>query len=396
MSLVPRPELKHRVEEALRRSPVVSILGPRQSGKTTLARTIAAGRKAAYFDLEDPRDEARLAEPVLALDRLRGLVVLDEVQRQPALFPLLRVLADRRPLPARFLLLGSASPWLVRGVSESLAGRVTLVDMGGFSLDEVGVGVWRRLWLRGTFPESFLARTAGASAAWRESFVRTFLERDLPQLGARIPAAMLGRFWTMLAHYHGQIWNGTEIAASLGVSHPTTRRYLDLLSGAFVIRQLPPWFENVGKRVVKSPKVYVRDSGLLHTLLGVTDEGALESHPKLGASWEGFVLEQILAWPIERHAFFWATHGGAELDLLVVRGDRRWGFEVKYADAPRMTRSIHVALDDLRLERVFVVHPGERSYPLHERVECLSLADLGRIRRTVTGERRAPGKSRRR
>jgi hypothetical protein len=390
MSLVPRPGLRHRVEEGLRRSPLVTILGPRQCGKTTLARGIAAARKAVYFDLENPRNEARLVEPLLALERLRGLVVLDEVQRRPDLFPLLRVLADRRPLPARFLLLGSASPWLVRGVSESLAGRVAFVDMGGFSLDDVGVRRWRKLWFRGAFPEAFRARSAAASAAWRESFVRTFLERDLPQLGVEIPAAMLRRFWTMLAHYHGQAWNGAEIAASLGVSHPATRRYLDLLSGAFVVRQLPPWFENVGKRVVRSPKVYVRDSGLLHTLLGIPDESALEAHPKLGASWEGFVLEQILAWPIDRHSYFWATHAGAEMDLVVVRGQRRWGFEVKYADAPRMTRSIHSALKDLRLERVFVVYPGERSYPLHEHVECVSLAELARIRRTVTGERRPP------
>jgi hypothetical protein len=391
MKLVPRPELGRRVEEALRRSPLVTILGPRQCGKTTLARGIAEARRASYFDLESPRDEARLAEPLLALERLRGLVVLDEVQRRPDLFPLLRVLADRRPLPARFLLLGSASPWLVRGVSESLAGRVAFVDMGGFSLDDVGARQWRRLWFRGAFPEAFRARSATGSAAWKESFLRTFLERDLPQMGVQVPAAMLRRFWTMLAHYHGQVWNGAAIAASLGVSHPTTRRYLDLLSGAFVVRELPPWFENVGKRVVKSPKVYVRDSGLLHTLLGIPDESALEAHPKLGSSWEGFVLEQILAWPIERHAYFWATHGGAELDLVVVRGLRRWGFEVKYADAPRMTRSLHSALEDLRLDRVFVVYPGERAYPLHERVECVGLADLARVRPTVTGERRRRG-----
>jgi hypothetical protein len=393
MAFLPRPELRRRVEVALGQSPLVAILGPRQCGKTTLARGIAAERRATYLDLENPRDEARLAEPLLALERLRGLVVLDEIQRRPDLFALLRVLADRRPRRARFLLLGSASPWLVRGVSESLAGRVAFVDMGGFTLEDVGVREWRRLWLRGAFPEAFRAPSAQASDAWRESFVRTFLERDLPQLGVQVPAAMLRRFWTMLAHYHGQSWNGTAIAASLGISHPTTRRYLDLLSGAFVVRQLPPWFENVGKRVVKSPKVYVRDSGLLHNLLGIADEASLESHPKLGASWEGFVLEQILAWRIERQAYFWATHGGAELDLVVMRGSRRWGFEIKYGDAPRMTRSIHVALEDLRLDRVFVVYPGDRSYPLHERAECLSLADLPRVRRMVTGERRAAGRS---
>jgi hypothetical protein len=383
MSILPRPELLNRVRAGLGRSPVVTILGPRQCGKTTLARIVAREQGATYLDLEDSRDDARLAEPWLALEGLRGLVVLDEVQRRPGLLPVLRVLADRRPLPARFLLLGSASPDLVRGASESLAGRVEFVDMGGFTVEEVGASRWRRLWLRGGFPDSFLAASTDAAGAWRESFVRTFLERDLPQLGVRVPAAQLRRFWTMLAHYHGQTWNGAEIAASLGVAHATTRRYLDLLTGAFVVRQLQPWFENVGKRVVKSPKVYVRDSGLLHSLLGIETEPALQAHPKLGASWEGFALEQVLSWRLERQAFFWATHGGAELDLLVSSGGRRWGFEFKYADAPRMTRSIHVALEDLKLDRVFVVHPGSRSYPLHERVECVGLADLPRVRGIV-------------
>lgn len=387
MRILPRPALARRVETALGRSPVTVLLGPRQCGKTTLARSIARGRRAAVLDLESPRDDARLAEPLLALEGLRELVVLDEIQRRPDLLPVLRVLADRRPLPARFLLLGSASPGLVRGASESLAGRVEFVDMGGFSVEEVGERQWRRLWTRGGFPEAFRARSREASAAWREGFVRTFLERDLPQLGVQVPAAMLRRFWTMLAHYHGQTWNSSAIASSLGLSQPTTRRYLDLLTDAFVVRQLPPWFENAGKRVVKSPKVYVRDSGLLHTLLGIDDEPSLESHPKLGASWEGFVLEQVLAWPLERQAWFWATHAGAEIDLVVVRGARRWGFEFKYADAPRMTRSIHVALADLKLDRVFVVSPGERSYPLHDRVECVCLDDLPRIRRIVIGGR---------
>lgn len=383
MRIRPRSALTARVEAALGRSPVTAILGPRQCGKTTLARGIARHRKAVYFDLEDPRDQARLGEPLLALEGLRGLVVLDEIQRRPDLLPLLRVLADRRPLRARFLLLGSASPELVRGASESLAGRIAFVDMGGFTLEDVGLRGWRRLWLRGTFPNAYLARTREASAGWRESFVRTFLERDLPQLGVRIPALLLRRYWTMLAHYHGQTWNGAEIAASLGISQPTSRRYLDVLTGAFVVRQLQPWFENVGKRVVKSPKVYVRDSGLLHSLLGVENEAALQAHPKLGASWEGFALEQVLSWGIERHAYFWATHAGAELDLVVLRGPRRFGLEFKYADAPRMTRSIHAALADLKLDRVFVVHPGERSYPLHERVDCVGLAELPRVRRVV-------------
>jgi hypothetical protein len=326
----------------------------------------------------------RLGEPQLALEGLRGLVVLDEIQRRPDLLPLLRVLADRRPVRARFLILGSASPELARGASESLAGRVGFVDMGGFTLDEVGRQGWRKLWLRGAFPNAYLARSGNASVARRESFMRTFLERDLPQLGVQVPAALLRRFWTMLAHHHGQTWNGSEIAASLGISHPATRRYLDLLTGAFVVRQLQPWFENTGKRVVKSPKVYVRDSGLLHSLLGIEDEETLRAHPKLGASWEGFALEQVLSWQIERQAYFWATHAGAELDLVVLRGSRRFGFEFKYADdAPRMTRSMHLALEDLKLDRIFVVHPGERSYPLHERVESVALTDLPRVRRIV-------------
>jgi hypothetical protein len=386
MKIRPRVRLSAQVEKELARSPVTAILGPRQCGKTTLARGIARGRRAAFFDLEDPRDEARLGEPLLALSGLRGLVVLDEIQRRPDLLPLLRVLADRRPLPARFLLLGSASAELARGASESLAGRIAFVDMGGFTLDDVGAGDWKRLWVRGTFPNAYLARSEAASLAWREGFVRTFLERDLPQLGVQVPAALLRRYWTMVAHDHGQTWNGAGIAASLGIAPPTARRYLDVLTGAFVVRQLQPWFENVGKRVVKSPKVYVRDSGLLHSLLGVEDATALQGHPKLGASWEGFALEQVLSWGIERHAYFWATHAGAELDLVVVRGSRRFGLEFKYADAPRMTRSIHAALSDLELDRVFVVHPGERSYPLHERVECVGLADLARVFRVV-----APG-----
>jgi uncharacterized protein len=373
--MIARRKFLEAIEEGLRLSPVVALLGPRQCGKTTLAREIAARHGAAYFDLEDPTDQAKLSQPKLLLEPLRGLVVLDEIQRKPELTGLLRVLADRKPVPCRFLMLGSASPDLLRQASDSLAGRVHFVDMSGFSLEEVGgAPAQPTLWQRGGFPLSYLADSDAASGKWREDFVRTFLERDLPQLGVRIPSETLRRFWTMVAHYHGQVWNASELGASLGVSHHATRRYLDLLTGTFVVRLLPPWFENVGKRLVKSPKIFVRDSGLLHTLLNVPDAGTLHSHPKLGASWEGFCMEQILAITGDRQAFFWATQSRAELDLLVVAGGKRWGFEFKYSDAPTMTRSLHSALDALHPEKVWLVHPGKDSYPIQEQVEAVPLA----------------------
>jgi len=378
--MIERAELMAQLETSLRRNPVTAILGPRQCGKTTLARQVGLREGAAYFDLEDPRDQARLSNPQLALESLRGVVILDEIQRRPELTMLLRVLADRRPLPCRFIVLGSASPDLIRGASDSLAGRVHFVDMSGFTLGEVGWQHRDQLWLRGGFPPSFLANTNEESNEWRKNFVRTFLERDLPQLGVQIPSEVLRRFWTMLAHYHGQIWNGSEIGGSLGVTHHTTRKYLDLLTGAYVVRQLQPWFENVGKRLVKSPKVYVRDPGLLHSLLGIPDLPDLQSHPKLGASWEGFVVEQILSWAGERNAYFWATHSGAELDLMVMAKGRRWGFEIKYQDAPTVTKSMRIAVQDLKLERLWVIYPGSRSYPLDEKIECISLEQLGEIR----------------
>ena len=365
-----------RPPPALRESPVVALLGPRQAGKTTLAREAAKGLGAEFFDLEDPVDLSRLANPKLALESLRGLVVLDEAQRQPELFPILRVLADRPRVPARFLLLGSASPHLVRGVSESLAGRVRLIEMGGFDLSEAGPELMTRLWQRGGFPRSFMAPSDQRSFRWRGDFISTFLERDIPQLGLSIPAAALRRFWTMVAHYHGQIWNAAEFARSIGSSEPTARRYLDILCGAYVARQLPPWFENVAKRQVKAPKVYIRDSGILHALLSLPTMRDLAAHPKYGASWEGFALEQVLSRADTRDAYFWATHGGAELDLLLMKGGRRIGFEFKCADAPRMTKSMRVALADLRLERLFVVYPGARSYDLEEKVRVLALSDL--------------------
>ncbi len=369
-----------RIEGLLARHRIVAILGARQVGKTTLARQVLARRRgaSALLDLEDPADLARLAEPVLGLGGLRGLVVVDEVQRRPELFPALRVLADRPRSRTRFLLLGSASPALLRQASESLAGRIAYHDLDGLSLDEVGPARLARLWLRGGFPRSFLARTDAASAEWRRDFVRTFLERDVPQLGVSIPASLLRRFWTMLAHAHGGIWNASELGRAFGVADTTVRRYLDTLTGTFVVRQLQPWHENVAKRQVKSPKVYLADSGLLHALLGLETARDVERHPKLGASWEGFALAAVArrlgARPEE--CFFWATHAGAELDLLVVRGRRRLGFEVKRTDAPRVTKSMRTALADLGLERLDVVHGGEHTFPLDRRIRALA---LGRV-----------------
>ena len=374
---ISRAHLEQAVRTALRRSPIVSILGPRQCGKSTLARRIA-GPRAHLFDLESPADVGRLAEPQTALSPLRGLVVIDEAQLQPGLFPLLRVLADRQPTRARFLLLGSASPDLIRTSAESLAGRVAFVPMGGFDLREVGVAALRRLWLRGGFPRSFLAVTDDGSRRWRDDFVQTFLERDIRRFGVEVPAQVLRRLWTMLAHYHGQLWNASELSRSLGEAHTTVKRHLDILSGALMVRQLPPWFENLGKRQVKAPKVYVRDTGMLHALLGLPTFATLESHPKLGASWEGFVIEQILRRTGERDAYFWATPSGAELDLLVFVRGRRIGFEIKYNDSPRMTKSMTIAQHDLKLDRLLIVYPGEKSYVLRPGVEVVSIRDLDR------------------
>jgi predicted AAA+ superfamily ATPase len=369
----------------------VTLLGPRQCGKTTLANHIIGSGQAQYFDLENPADEARLAQPMTALERLEGLVIIDEVQRAPALFPVLRVLADRSRRPAQFLLLGSASPELVRVSSESLAGRVAFVDMGGFGLREVGAHAMRRLWLRGGFPRSFLARSDVESGAWRRDFIRTFLERDLRTFGIDISARALRRLWTMLAHYHGQVWNASEIGRSLGEAHTTIRRHADVLVGALVVRELQPWFENVGKREIKSPKLYIRDSGILHSLLVAESSNALESHPKLGASWEGFVIEQILSELGTRDAYYWGTQSGAELDLLLTVNARRTGVEVKYADAPRMTRSMRIALADLKLSHLYVVHPGSARYDLGDRAEEIGFAALlAEIAPSPNGSKRRP------
>lgn len=369
----------HTLNRSLKANPVVALLGPRQCGKTTLARWVADERGATFFDLEDARDRSRLANPELALSRSRGLVIIDEVQRRPELFEVLRPLADRPRRPATFLLLGSASPALMRGVSESLAGRVGFVDLGGFSLAETGIPEWRRLWIRGGFPRSYLAETDSESISWRDDFIRTFLERDIPQLGIRVPAEALRRFWLMLAHYHGELWNASELARSLGVSETAVRHHLDILTGAYMIRQLQPWWENLGKRQYKSPKIYLRDSGLFHRLQLIDTEDQLHAHPKLGASWEGFALEQVVSIVGDRQAFFWRTHAGAELDLLFFRGGKRYGVEFKYSGSPAMTKSLHVAMQDLRLERAWIVHPGDTTYPVHDRVDALALRDLDRL-----------------
>jgi predicted AAA+ superfamily ATPase len=371
------------VRAALRRSRVVALLGPRQCGKTTLARQFVPPDSENYFDLEDPESLARLAEPNLALRPLRGLVVIDEIQHRPELFPLLRVLADRKPLPARFLILGSAAPDLISHSSETLAGRLETVPMEGLRLRDLGPKAQGRLWLRGGFPLSYTARREVDSVAWRRQFLQTFLERDIPQLGIEIPAVALRRFWNMLAHYHAQTWNGAELARALAISESTVRRYLDLMNGVFMLRQLPPWFENLGKRQVKAPKVFVRDSGLLHALLGITDLRALELHPKVGASWEGFAVEEVLKALRPDEAYYWATHQGAEIDLLLFKDGRRVGVECKRMDAPTLTPSMRIALNDLKLDRLVVVYPGERRYQLAERVEVMPLAGL------VTGGKKA-------
>ena len=372
--MIRRTGLLSRIRTALSRSRAVALVGPRQCGKTTLARAVAGAGRTHYFDLEDPRSLARLAEPMTALEGLRGLVVIDEVQLRPDLFPVLRVLADRKPLPARFLVLGSASPALLRQTSESLAGRIEIIEIGGFSLADLGARRLARHWQRGGFPLSYLARSQAASAAWRAQFVRSFLERELPQLGVTIPAQALRRFWTMIAHYHGQIWSAAEPARSLGVAETTARRYLDLLTGVYMVRQLQPWHENLGKRQVKSPKTYVRDSGLLHHLLGINAEDELLAHPKCGASWEGYAIEEAIEAVQPDDAYFWATHQGAELDLLLFKNGRRLGIEAKRADAPALTRSMRIALEDLKLEQLVVLYPGPQRYALSDRVTVVPLA----------------------
>ena len=377
--MLSRTEAVKSLEDLLGQFPVVALIGARQVGKSTLARQLASRvKQATVFDLENGPDLARLAEPTLALGGLRGLVIIDEIQRRPDLFPALRVLADRPRRPARFLVLGSAAPALLRQSSETLAGRIATFELDGFNLGEVAPKKAEQLWLRGGFPKSFLAASDAQSLRWRQEFLDTFLERDIPALGFRLPPALLGRFWRMLAHSHGQIWNASEIGRSLGVTDATVRHYLDVLTSAFVVRVLAPFHENLGKRQVKSPKVYVADTGLLHALLGITDRRALDVHPRLGASWEGFVIREIMRHFRARRdeCFFWRTHDGAELDLLIVRGQRRHGFEVKRTDAPRVTPSMRSALADLHLDRLTVLHAGADEYPMGERIHAVPVTKL--------------------
>lgn len=377
--MVPRASLEQSVRTALGRSRAVALNGPRQSGKSTLAQRFLSRQSPNYFDLEDRAHLARLAEPQETLARLQGLVVIDEVQLQPALFPTLRVLLDRSDAPGQYLLLGSASPALLRQSGESLLGRVETVEVEGFSLEEVWSAdgldptVTDRLWLRGGFPRSYLAANDEDSAAWRNNAINNHVSVDLPQFGVNIAAPSMLRFWTMLAHFHGQTWNAADPARSLGVSEPTVRKYLDTLTQTLMIRQLQPWHENLGKRQVKSPKIYFRDTGLLHTLMGVKTLPELVTHPRAGASWEGFALEQMLRLARPDQAYFWATHQGAELDLLMIKGQRRAGVEFKLADAPKVTSSMRIAMDDLKLEALYVVYPGPHRFTMADGIEAVPL-----------------------
>ena len=376
--MIKRTDKLNQIKSGFDRSPIVSITGLRQSGKTTLAKDFASQYQGSctHFDLEDPRSLARLSEPMTALENLSGLVVIDEVQRLPAIFPVLRVLADRKEKPACFLLLGSASPLLIKEISESLAGRVALLEMDGFNLMEVGSAESKVLWNRGGLPPSFLAGSDTSSLQWRKDFMTLFVERDLPQFGVTFPSAAMRRFWAMLAHYHAQTWNASELAKSFDVSQAIIRKKLDILTGAFAIRQLPAWYENLGKRTVKSPKIYLRDSGLLHALLDLSTFDQLQSHPKLGSSWEGFCIEQILSITGSLNAYFWATHAGTELDLFLLHNGKRIGVEIKYSDGPTTTRSMRQALEDLALDHLFVVYPGKDDYPLDKNITVTSLPSI--------------------
>lgn len=378
--MLDRPYYLNQLRESIRRSPVTALLGPRQCGKTTLARQLAQEQNATFFDLESLPDQRRLQNPEMVLGALRGLVILDEIQTMPELFQVLRVLADRPETKAKFLILGSASPVLIKSVSETLAGRVEFIELNGFDLSETGAKEWESLWLRGGFPRSFLAESETDSSSWREGFIRTFLERDIPQFGINIPPAALRRFWTMLAHYHGQTWNAAELSRSMGLSDKTVRSYLDILTGAFMIRQLQPWYENLGKRQVKAPKIYFRDTGLLHNLLDIPDQLTLLGHPKSGASWEGFALEQILQIVRPTQAYFWGVHNGVELDLFFSYKGKRYGVEIKFSEAPSITSSMRTAIDDLSLEQLWIVYPGKHAQDIDKKISLLPITEIENLK----------------
>ena len=375
--MIERPHYLKQLKKATRRSPVTALLGPRQIGKTTLARFFVEGSIAqdqiTFFDLESPPDQRRLQNPEMVLGSLSGLVVIDEVQVMPQLFNILRVLVDRSQNQAHFLILGSASPYVVKNVSETLAGRVEFIDLNGFDLSEVGSANWKKLWIRGGFPRSFLAESVDDSMAWRDGFVRTFLERDIPQLGINVPSAAMRRFWIMLAHYHGQLWNASTLGRSMGLSDKTVRSYLDILTSTFMLRQLQPWHINISKRQVKSPKVYFRDPGLLHYLLDLPNMHSLLAHPQIGSSWEGFLLEQVLQVVKPNQAYFWAMYSGAELDLFFIHQGRHFGIEITFNESPRITRSMRTARDDLGLDHLWLIYPGEHRYPVDDRITVYPL-----------------------
>jgi hypothetical protein len=380
--MIPRPFHLRQLTQGLRQFPILALLGPRQVGKTTLARQLAAEWPGPthHFDLEDPDDQARLTDAAFILRPLTGLVVLDEIQTRPDLFPLLRVLADRPDTPARFLILGSAAPELLKNTAESLAGRVAFHELDGIDIDEISPDQLDMRWLRGGFPRALLADNDGASRTWREAFIRTYLERDLPQLGITLPAITLRRFWTMVGHYHGQTWNGSELARALGVSDKTTTRYLDILEGTYMAWRLRPWHSNLGKREIKAPKVYLSDTGILHSLLGISSQDNLLAHPKCGASWEGFVIQEIVrhAGIHHRDAYFWGLHSGAELDLLIMRDGRRLGFEVKLTRSPKVMPSMRTAIEALELEHLYVVcHGSGEPWPLAEKISAVPLSEIG-------------------
>ena len=368
---VDRKQADEQLRAALASAPVVLLTGARQAGKSTLARRIVQPLPQDFYDLEDPRDLARLAEPTLALSHSPATIVIDEAQLKPELFPILRVLVDEDRRPGRFLILGSASPDLLGLSSESLAGRVSFVELGGFSLSDIGAHNMDTLWLRGGLPESFLAVSNAASNRWRSDYIATFLQRDLAALGFGMPAATMRRFWSMLAHYHGQTWNGADLARSIDVSETTVRRYVDALTDALMVRQLTPWFANVAKRQVKSPRVFIRDSGLLHSLLGIGTQLELDRHPKVGASWEGLIVEHLATRSDVRDASFWSTHNGAELDLRIEVGTEVIGVEVKRTDTPSTTKSMRASIETLELDHLYVVHGGSHRFPLADGITAV-------------------------